>query len=517
MRSSFEALVLAGVALTASCAAVVPTYTRRREPAAFPSALASAYTERRAGLDVAVTPATTAYVTTEIPTIVTTEPKMAVPIDLSTVLSLAGEKPNTIRRATERVAQAEASMDGAWARLLPNAILDAPNFEVHHGWQQLGRFKLDRDPGASSTGGSGGTISRRTLAYNGQRFFVGFWQLAVDVNYFDAAFLIRERARQRDAANFMREQVTINTIARAAELYFALAQFQRLMESARQNVRHGRELEKKVEARVAIGVDVKMTLDEVQAELSRVLRTLAQHEAQFLTASSALATLLRLDPTIVLFVPGHAVETLRPVTFVSLDTPMDSLIDTALGQRADHTAAMLEVSAAEQNTTAATYGPFVPWLRAGMFGRDGPLGIEGYKPDSTLHGRQDYVVALEWHFDGLGFGNYARYKESKARLRATNVELDDLRERIMHEVIEAHQHALYWSVELDHAVKRFEAAGERLHVVQETHEQGKLTMSDVLEANRVRNAAAFDIVRGIASYNAAQYKLLAVLGERPGH
>src|SRR5205807_576655 len=56
----------------------------------------------------------------------------AVPIDLPTVLSLAGEKPNAIRLARERLAEADAQVDASTAGLLPSIAVGG-NFARHTG------------------------------------------------------------------------------------------------------------------------------------------------------------------------------------------------------------------------------------------------------------------------------------------------------------------------------------------------------------------------------------------------
>src|SRR5581483_806356 len=109
----------------------------------------------------------------------------------------------------------------------------------------------------------------------------------------------------------------------------------------------------------------------------------------------------------------------------------------------------------------------------------------------------------------------AHARETGARLRAEKVLEDDARERVAADVLEALEVVRSRSAAIDVAGDELRAAEEARRIARKRLEQGTGLAVDVITADEARTRAASHLVAAITSYNAAQYRLLARLGERP--
>ncbi len=124
---------------------------------------------------------------------------------------------------------------------------------------------------------------------------------------------------------------------------------------------------------------------------------LRQAQAAVRSTSVALATLLRLDPTIYLDPAEHIVA---PPTLVPLDIPVQVLVKDARTFRPELKASAAAISAAEQERLAAKYGPLIPSLTGqAIYGqiRGGPSEHVGdcmSAHQDLTQARNDYSRAL---------------------------------------------------------------------------------------------------------------------------
>jgi len=467
-RAARRAALLGALAVAlAACAAPPPTERPARRPI-----------EGGAATPGAVSSASLAPIGTE-----------GVPIDLPSVLSLAGEKPNAVRLARERLAAAEARATRSFAELLPSLVL-ASTFARHEGTIQ------------DTHGVFADSVWQHEM-------LGGTSELVLDTN--GVLAWLRDR-RRRDAASEDVEAATQERIAAASSTYFDLVAAEAEVAIARDAVASARAFLEIAASREknATGLAVDRLRAESEVAAAREGLILATERARIV--SIRLASILRLDPRVTL----HAGEReVRPLTLVAPDAAPDELVATALANHPDVRAARSRVAAADLDDDAAHFGPFLPRLRAGVGGYNGGLGFDG--PNLThLRDREDYYVAAELRLSGFGLGDLAHARETGARLRAEKVLEDDARERVAADVLEALEVVRSRSAAIDVAGDELRAAEEARRIARKRLEQGTGLAVDVITADEARTRAASHLVAAITSYNAAQYRLLARLGERPG-
>ncbi|MBI3723872.1 TolC family protein [bacterium] len=415
---------------------------------------------------------------------------VTLPIDLPTVLALSGEQPNAIRFARERLAEADAQVTAATASLLPSLVVGG-SFSRHNGVIQdvAGKF-FDTTRQAFFLGGTG--------------------EVSLDMGGSIFSYL-RERQRREAVAEDL-ESVTQERIAAAARAYFELVGGEANGAIARETLDHARAFQAIAASRERNKVGLTVDRLRADAEVARARQALIVAEERARIASIRLATILRLDAKVTLY---PAEKEVRPITFFSPETAPDQLIATALENHPDLRSAARRVQAADLESDAAHLGPFIPVVRAGVGGLNGGLGYSGAH-FGTLEGREDYYAGIELRLTGLGFGEYARAKAAGARLRAETVRADDLRERIIADVLETREVVRARSAAIGVALEELHAADEARKIAEKRLDQGFGLAIEVLAAEEERTRAATHVVDTIVGYNAAQYQLLNRVGERPG-
>jgi outer membrane protein TolC len=412
-----------------------------------------------------------------------------VAIDLATVLALAGEKPNAIRFAREKVAEAEAQTLASTSGLLPSLSLGG-DFQRHNGTIQ--------------------DVSGPFIETTRQAVFLGgTGELVLDVGGGVLA-LLRDRQR-REAASADLESAEQERASSAAAAYFTLVGARASVGVARDGLEHALGFLGIASSRERNNVGLPLDTIRAQADVARGRQELIAAEEHARIASIRLATILRLDATVSL---APAERELRPITFVAPETPVEGLIATALESHPDIHAAARRVAAADLEDDAARYGPFIPSLHAGVGGLNGGLGYDG-PTFGKLSDREDYYVGLELRLTGLGLGEIARARASGARLRAEKVRADDVRETVIRLVLEARETVRSRSAAIEVARDELRAAEEARGIARKRLEQGTGIAIDVLAAEEERTRAATHVIDAITGYNAAQYELLSRLGERP--
>ncbi|MBI3726620.1 TolC family protein [bacterium] len=419
------------------------------------------------------------------------------PIDLATVLALAGEKPNAVRLARERLAEAEAKKDEALSRLLPTIAVGAV-FGRHNGTIQdtQGNF-IDE-------------VTRQRV------FLGGVGDLGIDVG--NGIYGSLAAKRRAEAATEEVEAVVQARVLDAVYAYFDLVEAQAAMAIARDSFEHATAFHDLTTARERRALGLRVDTLRAEADVASARHAQIAAERRFRTASVRLAAMLRLEPTTTLFTVEKDV---RPVTFVASETPLETLIATALENRPDLRAQRRRTEAAGLDDDAARIGPLIPSFHAGVgtpagapLGSNGGLGYDGHD-FGKLDGREDYYVGLQWRLNGLGLGDAARARATGARLRAELVRDDDSRERAIQEVIEASEDVRATHAAIDAAERELRAADEVRKIAKKRLEEGTGLAIEVLSAEETRTRAATRLVEAITGYNRAQYRLLVRLGERP--
>jgi outer membrane protein TolC len=414
------------------------------------------------------------------------------PVNLASVLDLARDKPNLVRFAKARLAEADAGLHQRQAEVILPTLQILDEFQAHQGPMQLQQSQ--------------------SFASSGRRNFLGL-RVLKDWNLFAAYEELAARSSERDAEREHLGSVTLTSLEDGAEGYFDLQQAQAGVAIARDALARAKEF-----LGVAGALErerVGLTVDRLQAESEVAKRDemLLAAEEHFRVASATLATFLRLDATVLLFSDESAV---RPVTFIPPNTDVDVLIQTAYRTRPDLREAHDRIEARRHQVAGAQIAPFVPHVVLGLSGYDGGLGLEF--PSANFgdpHGRADYYVGLHWDLVGGGAADYFHAQVAEAQLDDAVVHRDDTSEHVARQIIEAHQAIRSRFLAIEAARREVAATSEQWTIAMKRLEQGVGISFDVLAANEARTTAATRLVDAITHYNKNQFKLLARMGERP--
>ncbi len=417
------------------------------------------------------------------------------PVDLPTVLELAGERPNVVRLARERLEIAAAQTDRAFASSLPTIALVGGYF------RHTGIIQEVQGPFIEVTKQQVALAASAYLELDLAEGILG-WRAARD----------RERASAEDVAA-ARQDATLS----AALGYYDLVGAQATVAIAHDALSAAEGFLDLTRAREANALGLYVDVLRAQAQVAGARQALIAAEEGVRTASARLATLLRLDPTVTLV---SAEPELRALTLVDPRAPVAALISQAVEDRPDLRARSAWLEGAAADADAARYAPFLPSLvvstgASPLGGQGGGLGWQG--PNfGNLEDRADVIVALVWSFPGLGLGDWARAREAEGRLRAARIAEDDLRERIVGEVVISHAEVQSRWAAIVVAQDEVRAAAEALAITVRRFEEGTGLAVDVLVAHEARTRAQSHLAATIVAYDQAQYRLLRSLGRQPG-
>lgn len=414
------------------------------------------------------------------------------PINLVRVLELAGETPNLVRFAKQKVAEADAELHRKQAEVLLPTLRLLNEFEAHDG-----PIQFEQSPSFATTG---------------KRDFLGV-RLLKDWNLVGNYEELAARSLDRDAEHEQLGSTRLTSLQDGAESYFDLQQAQAAVAIAREALQRAKEFLgiASAEERERLG----LTVDRLKAESEVAKReeaTLAAEET-FRVASATLATFLRLDPTVLFFSDEAAV---RPLTFISPDANVDALIRSAYETRPDLRGERDRVEAREHELRGSQIAPFVPHVVLGLDGTGGGLGFEFQGAQlNEPRGRADYYVGVQWELAGVGVADYFHARVDEAKLGTAIVHEQDTREHVARQIIEAHQAVRSRYLAIEAARREVAATQEAWTIALKRLQEGVGLAVDVLAANEARTVASTHLVDAISLYNKNQFRLLARMGERP--
>jgi outer membrane protein TolC len=415
------------------------------------------------------------------------------PINLVRVLEMAGETPNIVRFAKQKVAEADAELHRRQADVILPTVRLVNELEVHEGaiqFQQTASF-----------------------ASTGRRDFLGI-RVLKDWNIYADYQELTARARDRDADREQLGSVELTSVQDGAEAYFSLQESQAAVSIAREALARAKEFLGVAAAQERERLGLAVDRLKAESEVAKREEIELAAEETFRVASATLATFLRLDPTVLFFSDESAV---RPVTFIPPNTNVDALIQSAYATRPDIREERDRVDARRHMLKGSQIGPFIPHIVAGLFGYGGGgLGFELQGPDTTdPRPRADYYVGVQWELVGAGLADYFHAQSDGAQLGTAVVQEQDKREHVARQIIEAHQAVRSRYLAIEAARRELAATEEAWTIALKRLEEGVGLAVDVLAANEARTTAATHLVNAISLYNKNQFRLLARMGERP--
>jgi outer membrane protein TolC len=408
------------------------------------------------------------------------QPAEAQTIDLATALRLAGMNDLDLALIREAENQAKAADDAATLRFFP--------------WLNAGASYVKETGAAQAFGGQVSSVNQqlaqRSVAVN----------LPLDLG--NALFEKLAAQQLRNASAYDTEAQSNDTLFAAASAYFDLVNAAAGEDIAREAVRISQDYEQQLDRGYRAGLTNRSELLRVSVQTQRDQIVLRQAQAAVRSTSAALATRLRLDPTIYLDPAEHIVA---PPTLVPVDMPVQALVKDARTFRPELKASAAAISAAEQERLAAKYGPLIPSLTGqAIYGqlRGGPSEHVG-----DYMSAHEYLLGLSWRLGPGGLFDFSRTEAANSRLRhqrLTDARLDD---DIAQEVVDAYEAARAGLDQMGLARRSVDLAEQSLKLSEARKEIGVYAVLEVIQAQQDLTQARNDYARALTQYAKAQYAL----------
>jgi outer membrane protein TolC len=401
-------------------------------------------------------------------------------IDLTTALRLAGMNDLDLALVREAENQARAANDAATLRFFP--------------WLSIGA-SYQKETGASQAfGGAVSSVNeqlyQRSLAVN------------LPLNLGDALFQKLAARQLHAAAGYDTQAQRSDTLYVAASAYFDLVNAVVGADIAREAVRISHDYEQQLDRGYRAGIVNRSEVLRVTVQTDRDEVLLRQAQAAVRGASAALATRLRLDPTIDL---EPTERHLSPPTLVPVDTPVRTLVKDALAFRPELKASAATVAAADEQRLGAKYGPLLPSVTGqAVYGqlRGGPDGNL-----SDYMSAHSYALGLSWRLGPGGLLDFSRTEAANSQLHRQQLVHEKLHDDISQEVVDAYETARAALDQMRLATRSVDSAGESLKLSEQRKEFGVYAVLEVIQAQQDLTQARNDYAQALTRYAKAQYAL----------
>jgi len=408
------------------------------------------------------------------------------PVDLPTVLRLAGAQNLDVQIARERLREAEAQRDAAVQGFFP-WLTPGIGYRRHDGRIQdivgtvFDASKQQLTPGAN--------IEARLEL--GEAWF--------------RVLAARQLAKAADHAVTVQQQETITA---AALGYFELVKASATAAVAQEGARVALDYADQLQRGVELGLIFKGDALRARGQAERNQLAILQARMQQRVAAARLAQLLRLDPAVTL---APADNELLPITLTATNAALDSLVAQALNARPELKQGSALTAAAARQQEAVTVGPLFPTLGAQAF--VGALGGGHNNDMESFAGSASTALTLGWRFGPGGLFDSAREKNVKARLAATSLAAEKMKDEVIRQVVEAHTQVHSFHDQLATLRRALAASEEAFRLTRERKDRGFGVVLENIFAEQEVTRARSDYVAAVAEFNKAQYALRRALGQ----
>lgn len=410
------------------------------------------------------------------------------PIDLTTVLRLAGTQSLDVQIARQRLEQARARQQSAVEELFP--------------WVAPGLVYGRHDGLTQATDGEIVDVHKHSHSPGAL--------VAAQADVGGALFRSREATKLIAAAQGSLDAQRADTLLLAVEGYFDLAQAQAAVTVAEDSVAIARDYQRQLERAAEVGLALRGDALRVRTQAERAELALNQAVVTQRVASARLAEVLWLDPKVPL-TPQDA--ELQPLSLLDAEGSVEALVRQALGARPELKAARARVAASQDAKNGAVIGPLIPALGASAF--LGALGGGKRGAPGEFGGSRDYALTINWRIGPGGLFDAGRIQASRARLETSRIEAEKAAQRVTREVVEAWTRVRSSSDQIAIARAGLVAAQETLRLSQERKEFGVAAVLEYILAEQDLTRARNDYVASVAEYDKAQYALVRAIGASP--
>ena len=410
----------------------------------------------------------------------------SLPIDLPTVLRLAGAQNLDVQIARERLNEAQASRETALEQFIPSLT---PGITFHR-----------RDGMAQAV--PAGTVSDTHL----QSYAPGA-TLAAQLTLGDAIYqslAAKQLVKASDQAfAAQRQDSALNAAQDYYDLLKASAIVGVLQEAVGISSNYGQQLHE------AVGAGIAFKGDELRVQTQTEHDQIALRQAleQQRIAAVNLSQVLHLDSTVNL-VPLDA--DLVPLWLFPTNAALDSLVQQALNSRPELKASQALVSASRDAKNGAVYGPLVPSIGAQVFA-GGLGGSHDGQPDN-FGSSEDYLVGVGWRIGPGGLFDFGRIKANRSRLAATQLGQSKLKDAVIAQVVTAATRVQSLSDQIALVERNLATAHEAFRLTHERKQYGVGIVLEDIQAQQALIQARSDYVTTIAEHDKAQYALFKATG-----
>ncbi|MGC8518396.1 MAG: TolC family protein [Steroidobacteraceae bacterium] len=407
-------------------------------------------------------------------------------IDLATALRLAGL--NNLDLAQVRAAQhaAQAANDAATLRFVPSVT--------------IGQTFAHRSGADQQTSGSMLEVDKRLYRRGAS---VGLSVELGDALFNKLAALQLERAAG-EQVRAQRETALVQTSAAYFDLVAAVSD----EDIAAQAVRISQDYQSQLERAAAIGLTNRSEALRVAVQTQQARIVLRASAARVRTAAARLASVLRLDPAVVLLPAERLAVT---PALVDLQTPLEQLVDSALRRRPELKANAAAVSAAQHQRSAAKYGPLIPTLGAvAVYGEARGGAGTALTPYQSAH---DYAVGLTWRFGPGGLFDFSRTEAADASLERTQLTGEQLHQAVIEQVVSTLTAAQAAHDQVQLARRGVDLAERSLQLSMQRKNFGVYAVTEVIQAQQDYARARSSYALALSSYAKAQYALAGATGQ----
>lgn len=420
--------------------------------------------------------------TTEAPP--ATMVKDVLAVDLASVLKLAQARNIDIAEAQQRIRANRGDLHASIGSALPTIGLGVNAVDLQGAVP---------GPGSTYQVGRFSRVSPMGLAT---------WIL----NPGQAIFDILAARKRLDASKRESEETRLLVERNVALAFYALARAQAHVAATQRRIEESEELARLANAREKAGLG--LALDAQRAEATRDGARLAAIQAlnDYYAASVKLASMLNLDPAVML-VPARGA--LQPQNWVRDDESLEALLARAFLQRPDLAAVRQRLGASEAAKAATLFAVIGPQLQANGQLTNTPPATQ---VTDTMFRQQLYGASVTLT---LSAGLIGRLQGANAAKALAGLEVERNLEAVRADVVSAQQSRIASTRSVPLAAAQLQAAQNAYDLARSSLRAGTAVMHDVLLALNDLEAAreAYDLA--VARDSEAQVQLLYATGEAP--
>lgn len=412
--------------------------------------------------------------------------KETYPIDLPTVLGLAGVENLEVVRVREEIHRAYAKVLQAKEDLLPQITVRPGSMIRHEGRTQ-------------ATEGNFLDVDKQRLFAGGE--FSIKWEVGMSI-YKNLAALQKYEYSLAYHRDTQRRIVLFGVMA-----YFDLVHAHGEYSVLKEAVELLKNLVEEFKRAAVLEPGYKASLLRTEAELALRQMELSEARRKINTSSSRLAALLHLPPSILL-IPSEPILRRHQILPEIEKLTLGELTKEGLLKRPEMEALKHLAKAREWERSAASWSPWIPTI-------EGKVGVGMLGPHGgSLTISRDYTVGLGWKLLGKGgwldFGG--KREEAKSRYNEAMILLGQAKQTIRREIAQDYYQIQALSESLEKAGVFVKKAKSSLSIHQERLKLGTGVPLEVIEAEQALVRAKKEYAKTLIEYNKIEYRLYLNLG-----